>query len=118
MRPWLRRLACCPRRIGGIDLDELFEDFAGELLIGRLSAERQHRDEGGKEAHTVIMPLGRMLIVLGLVLVAAGVVVTLAGPPADSIRAATRRHTDSGQEFEFLLPIDHLPAGMRGSFVW
>src|ERR1019366_7585625 len=65
--------------IGGIDFDELLEDFAGELLAGRLGAERNDRENGGKEAHTVIMPLGRTLIILGLVLVAAGVVVTLAG---------------------------------------
>ena len=40
------------RGIGGIDLDELFEDLAGELLIGRLSAEGKEHDNGGEEAHT------------------------------------------------------------------
>jgi hypothetical protein len=65
--------------IGRIDLDELLEDLAGEFLAGRLGAEREDGESGGEEAHTVIMPLGRTLIVLGLVLVAAGVVVTLAG---------------------------------------
>jgi hypothetical protein len=65
--------------IGGIDFDELLEDLAGESVIRRLGAEREDGEKGGEEAHTVIMPLGRALIILGLVLVAAGVVVTLAG---------------------------------------
>ena len=65
--------------IGGVDLDELLENFAGELLVGRLRVEREDGEKGGEEAHTEIMPLGRMLIILGVVLVAAGVMVTLAG---------------------------------------
>src|ERR1039457_729223 len=65
--------------IGGIDLDELLEDLAGELLVGRLGAEGDDGENGGEEAHTVIMPLGRTLIIAGLVVVAAGVVVTLVG---------------------------------------
>jgi hypothetical protein len=40
------------RGIGGIDFDKLFEDLAGELLFGRLSAEGNERDNGGEEAHT------------------------------------------------------------------
>jgi hypothetical protein len=65
--------------IGSIDFDELLEDFAGESVAGRLGAEGEDGEKGSKETHTVIMPLGRTLIILGLVLVAAGVVVTLAG---------------------------------------
>ena len=65
--------------IGGIDFDELLEDLAGEGVVGRLGAEGENGENGSEEAHTEIMPLGRMLIILGLVLVAAGVVVTLAG---------------------------------------
>ena len=65
--------------IGGIDFDELLKDLAREGVVGRLGAEGENGENGSEEAHTDIMPLGRMLIILGLVLVAAGVVVTLAG---------------------------------------
>src|ERR1017187_10316465 len=98
--------------IGRIDLDELLEDVAGENVVGRLGAEGEDGEEGGEEAHTVIMPLGRMLIILGLVLVAAGGVVTLA--VGDSARAAAGGHTDSGEEFELLLSADDVPDPERG----
>ena len=64
------------RGIGGIDFDQLFEDLAGQFLVGRLGAERHQREKDSEKAHTVIMPLGRMLIITGLVLVAVGLVVS------------------------------------------
>ena len=100
--------------IGGIDLDELLEDLAGELLVGRLGAEGENSEKGGEEAHTRYYASWTNADYPGAGAGGGGSGGDTGGTVADSVRAAAGGHTDSGEEFEFLLSADDLPDRERG----